>query len=227
MDWLTIVFALIFFVLPLIQQVLEAKNRTRAGEEEGHFPDLEGGSDRFPEPFSGDVEPVGGAGARRDSGWSFGWGEWPGAEADPEHAPAMVLEEEPPAIAEIPADSEPEFSTRFEPGWRREPRSHDDAPAVASPLPQPRRISTGEAGTEAPLIRSGGTDPERATPQMVAAATVFETDGPLEVVRLDRSTNGASASRYAALVRSGGGPDGLRQAIVLSEILGPPRSIRE
>ena len=100
MDWITIVFIIIFFVLPVIQQILEAKRGKGGGAAEPEEYEVDWETTVPDRPIgdgSGNQEPRKPARSDRDPTWSDGWGEWPepaevGAPA--ERAPVSIAAEE-------------------------------------------------------------------------------------------------------------------------------------
>jgi hypothetical protein len=94
MDWFTLLLIFIFFVLPLIQQIAEARKR-------GGQPPVDAPEEEWDwEAEQREAQRSGTAEAQREQvsgngGWSEGWGSWPG---DP--PPEPVAEERPVDRAE-------------------------------------------------------------------------------------------------------------------------------
>jgi len=122
MDWITLVLIFIFFVLPLIQQVLESRKRSSPPieTEEGHL-----GEEGYPADVAGShPEEVR---SRTGDDWSTGWGNWP---VEPETETATEA-----------GERRGEVSTWAGPAWddagpdvRRE-----QAPAYPTPAPAAER----------------------------------------------------------------------------------------
>jgi hypothetical protein len=186
MDWFTLLLIFIFFILPLIQQVLE---RSRKGgdlppiETEEAF-EMEEAKPRRRERAEAAAERAREEATEADVvDWSHGWGKWPGAE------------EESPVAAEEP---------------RRE------APVYTAPQPPP-------APTAPPARPFGG--PESPRKARRAAEPLPPARAPLQegVATLTRRHGKQQRAAVARLLDS---QADVRRAIVLSEVLGPPKSLR-
>ena len=100
MDWITIVFIVIFFVLPVIQQILEAKRGKGSGSAEPEEYELDRETTMPERPIgngSGNKEPHKPARPEQETTWSDGWGEWPEpieVRAPAERAPVAIPAEE-------------------------------------------------------------------------------------------------------------------------------------
>lgn len=102
MDWFTVLLVIVFFVFPLIQQLLEAKRRGAPIEDDNPEVD-EPVRIRVPQPSEA-PQPV--LTAERD-GWSSGWGSWPGeseksGKAADAPAPAHQPTASPTRVVSIP-----------------------------------------------------------------------------------------------------------------------------
>src|SRR5688500_15806233 len=92
MDWMTVVFIIIFFVFPIIKQVLEqaAKNRTGGqGERPTEFPTEESipvPRESVPVPRQSIPIPTatvpGKVTAEGSGKWSSDWGSWPSSDTE-------------------------------------------------------------------------------------------------------------------------------------------------
>jgi len=180
MDWFTILLFLIFFIFPLIQQVLEAKKgkapRIPSEDVEGLPPEWE------PEPIPRQAEkrPTDAPIVLEERDWSAGWAKWPQAES------AETLESE--------------------------ERASFDAP-VERPAP--------------PIFVSSAPPPRPAVPRVSTRVTAAERTRRaaerLEVVRLQPVS---ARTVHGRALRDTSGKAALRQAIILKEILDPPKSMR-
>ena len=118
MDWVSVLFLLLFFVLPLIQQVLEHARKGREVPPEWEYTEDDGSTS--PPPRRRVEEPA--TAPTSGGGWSEGWGQWPGS---------TDLEEE-----------DPEPLQRPEPEWARKSEVEAAEPIAAgphraSPVPAP------------------------------------------------------------------------------------------
>lgn len=212
MDWTSILLLILFFVLPLIQQVLEArKGKAPPGE------DVEGGVG-VEEAERPARTSRGGEGA---GGWSDEWAPWPSSETEdtaaeevegwreePVHEPRAWQVEPPRTVHVEPAEAPP----------AREPVPISREPAPYLPLPEPPTWSPQPTSVE-PLPGAGASShPSRfpITP-LAVGERVEALPELLPVVRAHRS-----AHEFPGLASTAQ----IRHAIVLSEILGPPISLR-
>ncbi len=207
MDWFTILMIIIFFVAPVIQQILEAKKKNEAGTVEP--PEIDGEGYRRVEVPA----PVGTAGDRprasdQRPAWSDGWSAWPTAE---------------------PAEG----GGRAEEGWR----GAVDRPAPARPRPPeapPREYVLRERPVETLESRAPRQVP---APPRVAVPIPAPTPAKVRAIAIapSRRTVVTPPSRphrapaqhpHLAILRSGH-PQDLRDMIVVSEILSPPKGLRD
>jgi hypothetical protein len=246
MDWFTLLLIFIFFVLPLIQQIAGARKRGQEPpemevEEETEWEIVDGElRRRSPRP---PVEPERGAvpapapvpaqrpgGARPSGGgggggatWSEGWTPWPGTEPGGAEGEAPQERRE-PVTMRAPQQEPPVRESRP----RRDPAR--EAPARSRPEP----------ATHAPPPRVEPVRAERVE-RVREERTVELRPVPVDVVDVDRRAEQrrlrertrvvatvirrgqGAAERLAVSVRN---PSELRRAILLSEVLGPPRSLR-
>jgi hypothetical protein len=205
MDWFTLLLIFFFFVLPLIQQIVQARKQAEnppglPGEEEvdleHEFPsELEGERRRPAATQSAEPE-------ERGDGWSAGWGAWPG-EAD-----ETEVEEQPFGV---PAERPLPEQVRV---------LRDSAPRPERSIPEIR------AERPIPELRSERTLPERPAP-LAPAYLEHRAEAP----RIQNRTRELSMPVLG--VRRGATGIGravhdrqeLRRAIILAEVLGPPRSL--
>lgn len=204
MDWFTLFLVFIFFVLPLIQQIAEARKRSQLPPP----PELEEGEEhpearleRAPPLKRAPTPPREGGGA-----WSEGWGEWPG----------MVIVPD----AEVEADEadEEEAVPEGRPGSHEESWTHR------------REVPAGVPAPRAEPVR--GERVERVLVQRPAPVEPVEIDRRAEhrrfherlrtVEEVRRPTNAAARRLVSALHDR----EELQRAILLAEVLGPPRSLR-
>jgi hypothetical protein len=208
MDWFTLLLIFIFFVLPLIQQIAEARKR-------GGQPPVDAPEEEWDwEAEQREAQRSGTAEAQREQvsgngGWSEGWGSWPG---DP--PPEPVAEERPVDRAErvtVP---------------RREPDTVSERPSGEHERALPEPTVPIRVERPVPEIRPERVLFERAVPVEPVHVERRETRRPRERRALSRPAEGAvrSVSAMAAVLHD---RNQLRRALVLSEILGPPRSLRE
>jgi hypothetical protein len=216
MDWFTLLLIFFFFVLPLIQQIVQSRKQAEnppglPGEEEV---DLE---HEFPmEPEAQRRRPAATQAAEpeeRGDGWSAGWGAWPGEadEAEPEE-PTFGVQAEPPLLEQSRVLREP--AARAE-------RSLPDVRSERS-LPEMR------VERSLPEIRA-----ERVTFERPAPAPPAYLQHRAEAPRIQNRTRELSmpvlgVRRGATDIgRTVHDPYELRRALILAEVLGPPRSLGE
>jgi len=217
MDWFTILLIFIFFILPLIQQVLEA-NRKRTPQIEA---EEETGDEEW--AIAEDVREdaparvAGGEKRTAPGGWSEGWGSWEDPEERKARTPAPLPVEQPQLPPRVERTERPPWQGRAERAPRPEhvERVERPQPIVLTPPPEstaprpvpdrmPRAVPAG-AG-----LQGRSFSPRRPPPPLQ----------PLAVVAIRR---GAPKVTVAGLRE----PGEIRKAIVLNEVLGPPRSLRE
>jgi hypothetical protein len=209
MDWFTLLLVFIFFVLPLIQQIAEARKRSR-GETGLPRDEVEIEED----PVAAEYEEMRRAQRSADqipseteTDWSTGWGSWPGE--------AQEQEAEPEVIESVSRPVPEPVTVRFE--------------------PQPR------AERPAPEQRGERVLYERKLPEQQGERVLVERPVPIEAVVVDhRSRSRQPVTRVRELsvpvfgARRGSTALGLavhnrselRRAILLSEVLGPPRALK-
>jgi hypothetical protein len=183
MDWFTIVLILIFFVFPIIQQILEAKKGNRPAGEDGPLETL-------PEDWRGSevTEPVRVSrplpqAPERTMEWSEGWGSWPGRSNERPEAPAENREGELRTAVEV-------FT------------------GLPSPVgPPPRALPVPRAGVEEPAV--------------VEIRSLHRAN------RVGRSRSGSEWHKHLALLRGARDPRELRGVIVLTEVLGKPKALKD
>jgi hypothetical protein len=212
-----ILFILFFILIPIFEGLRKSRQRQEAERDVEVAEEAETGSppDYHVPPAPGRPEPATGDASDMvpDDLWEILTGERrprsdPGAEPRPEwddqeaveveSAPRTWWEEDAEAEAPEP-DLEPVMEERFEPApWRIEP----------VPPPPPAEV-TVEAYS--PLIHREAT-PAPPRPRRLSLREL--SDEPPPTVR-----------EPSALVRALGSQEGLRQAILLREILGPPKGL--
>jgi hypothetical protein len=142
-----------------------------------------------------------------EGSWSEGWGSWPAEEE-------VAVEEPEPEPLPLPLPRRVEVPAPWEPVHREE-RPHDVA---ARPMPHP-----------APVPMS--VDPRaevRRVERTAPAAMALHVDRAAEHRRFHERTEVAAAPVRAgrsALLEALHGSD-LRKAVILAEVLGPPRSLQ-
>jgi hypothetical protein len=216
MDWFTLLLIFFFFVLPLIQQIVQSRKQAEnppglPGEEEvdleHEFP-VEAEAQRRRSAPSRPVEVE-----EQGDGWSAGWGAWPGEAVEVEaedHASGTPAE--PPLLEQARVLREPA------------PRAERSLPEV-----RPER--------SLPEMRA-----ERSLPEIRAERVTFERPAPAppaylqhraEAPRIQNRTRELSmpvlgVRRGATDIgRAVHDPYELRRALILAEVLGPPRSLGE
>jgi hypothetical protein len=205
-DWFTLLLLFIFFVLPMIQQVVAARRKTGESEqeqEEGELPMEVPESrprarprvERLPEPAP-EARRGTSAGTGRNAepartqkssdGWSDGWASWPSLPPTYDEEAARV-EAPPPAPVFAPPPPE---STR---GW--------GAPAPIAPVnvPGPSSVPVRLVQVRAPVRRE---ETRRIVPKVAPTRGTGVVVGTLT-------------------------QEELRRAIVINEILGRPMALRE
>lgn len=200
MDWFTVALLIIFFVLPLVQQMLNKGQQPpppEAEDLEERGVALEREPRRVKRPGQERESPEG--------GWAEGWAPWPDQEQEKARVPERV---EPEPISWSPP----------EPMRDEEPYRMPEMPPVRDeqqyrtpeiePLPELRPY---EDGLE--LTRLGSDDP---TPYVRPARPVKP-----------RSLPAAGPARSHSRIHLRGGTRELKRAIVLKEILGPPTALRD
>lgn len=150
MDWVSVVFILLFFVLPIVQQIIEhargQREQPAASEEE------EAGWTPRPGQRPSEVED----GPASDAGnWSQGWGTWP------DFTPAETAEKEEEYAIEATG---PEPTETSDVGYER-PRADAPLPPapVVAPVPSP-------PSSVAPATREHVTSPTRRASRRTADA---------------------------------------------------------
>jgi hypothetical protein len=192
MDWFTILLIFIFFILPLIQQVLEQTRKKGPPRPEDNtyddhpsYDEIELGTDTGDLWSTAEAE-VETNKARPESGsWSDSWGSWPG-QGKPDAAPADAK----------PAPPKPR-EKKPRPWIPPTPAPQQTLPAPYTPPPAPKvtgRVKLRPVSAPAPTPRNSP--------------------------RITRT--GAPLTRRMGL----GSVHGLRKAMVLIEVLGPPVSLR-
>jgi hypothetical protein len=217
MDWFTILLIFIFFILPLIQQVLEANKKRN--------PEIEMEEDTGVEEWEieGTVREdtparvAGGEKRTASGGWSEGWGSWDDPEKTQARSPASPpAEQQPQARPKVERTEQPAWGERPERAQRPAPvqREERPQPIVLTPLPEPTTARPvpdrmRRAAPAVPGPQGRNFSPRRPPPPIQPVAVVASRRGAPDVADRIRDR------------------DELRKAIVLNEILGPPRSLRE
>jgi hypothetical protein len=231
MDWFTILIVLLFVVFPLIQQMLEARNR---GNAPAPPEEMEGHSDGYPdgEVRSGD-EPMG-----LPEGWSWEW-EPDGTESreqrhevpQPERRPSAP---EPVVTPRLPERPRAPSHTRMP---EHAPRPHAEPSQARFPdhIPRPQP-GTGQAGRMPEHVPRPQPPARRsAEPERAPIAVSVESLRPVWEERRERRAPQVTAAkqRPAVAARQRAGlpqqlrdRNELRRAILLSEVLAEPRAIR-
>jgi hypothetical protein len=210
MDWLTILIIFLFFVLPMIQEVAKRRNAPP--------PEVEPHDYGEEEPWEEEVEE--GAVARRQEEEANAWeslglegiftGKTPSA---PVPAPPPRAERAPPEVRRTPAP-EPEPAPVYA---HREPEREDAGLERLRAYERKVRDATRRPVPEAPPPPGFTREPRTAREARTARGAV-EVSYLGEVERRES----ARAARLRTLI---GGRESVREAILLREALGPPRSL--
>ena len=209
MDLFELLFIALFIIFPILEGVLRQRKKGRGGEEiEDESADA-GWSEPGPEPRSAsDMVP--------DDLWEVMTGErrqrdTPDAATDTGSAgsaPWSVDPDEAPAAGDAVASEEPQTDLG---GWESEPWM-DDSSASREP------VSLEYEGPEAYTLETPAPKPiEREVPTSEARHRAFH--------RLIDKPKAKRKRRMSPLIRSLRSPDGLRQAVLLKEVLGPPKGL--
>lgn len=198
MDWFTLLLIFIFFVLPLIQQIAEARRKgqqppelpqreeSEEWEEWEAWEQVEAPTERRREVPSQPAERPTVEPRPQEGSWSSHWGEWP----------EQVVAREPKEEVQ-PLHVEPMRRSDAARPERAQPVIREERQLFEREVPKAARLS----------------DPRR----LHAALRVAEVGDGLTPGRRARSA-------FAGVL---GDPAGLRRAIVLAEVLGAPRALRE
>lgn len=200
-DWLTILLAFVFFVLPLLEGIFKKSKQNRTpgtppDYESADFEDGQAGQDYFPADV--DAPPSGEA-------WSEGWGSWPGEDA-PAKQDETVRVWKAERISQ-PAEGEPHPRSTVTPG-REVPRP------IGEPMPSITR-STEDQRLQELADRLNRIAVVESSPAALRVA-------PPLAAKVTRQP--AKSGRVARLLHD---PRHVRDAIILSEVLGPPVSSRQ
>ena len=213
MDWFSIALLILFFVLPIIQQVLEQARRNQAPPPE--WEDLDGGVGRtgtaeLPTPRRTPTAER----SSGDSGWSEGWTPWP-TEETPEPEPRTG-----PKSGQSTGTSG--WSDDWSP-WPTEKVSTEPEPWTA-PKPSQRTPPTPPVEERRPVLAELPRAEPRSLPAAIERSTIPRTRPPVAPrnveIRVARPTPAAPAERLFA------SPEDVRRAVILSEVLGPPLALR-
>lgn len=211
MDWFTILMIIIFFVAPVIQQILEAKKKSGAGTGEP-LEDHEEAYRRIELPVPADSEGDRQRPSTEAQSWSDGWSAWPGTERsegeDRAREETRVVVQRPasprPPAQEVPGREVREYVLRE--------RSLETLERRPLPAPAPQRVSI-------PIPVPAPT-PAKVRALAIASAPRATLASP------PRTHRPSSRHPQLAVLRSGH-PQDLRDAIIVSEILSPPKGLRE
>ncbi|HUE96906.1 MAG TPA: hypothetical protein VMN39_09610 [Longimicrobiaceae bacterium] len=219
MDWFTILLIFVFFVLPLLQKVVERSKKADAerADESLEEAELEGLELQHEAPRSRPRPEVERPRPRPEveRGWSEGWASWPGLETEPEEAAEEAIG---PAAADRPRD-EPRVIS-YEPV--RLPEARRESPGA--PVESPTRYRPVRA-TPLPTPVARSAPIERQT-RAIRVPSPARLPGPVRLARSageTRSTQPTAAARRLGLSSSAE----LRRAIVVCEVLGPPVALRQ
>lgn len=207
-DWLKIILFLIFFVLPLFEK---AKKSRKGGARGGQTlpPDYDESSP-LPDQTPGLPGP-GSAGPTGDSSWSNGWGSWPDEELSDE-----VTSQEP-----ISARAEPE-----NPDWSRSGYSAPQLPPVptetAGRSPVPVTVPAPAQSVELQRLQELAARLERVA-LTEGTPTASRQPSPVAGPRV-KAAPSATRRRSRITLNDRGT---VRNALIVSEILGPPLSMRD
>lgn len=197
MDWLTILLAFIFFVLPVLQQVIEGAKRSRTGDAgEADSPEVDESELEVREPVRrAEMTPASSrvGTAERDS-WSQGWTPWPSPSAEPERVEVATR----PRREEVAPWTSPPLPVE-KVGYK--------PPVVAPTVPRPVAPITVEAPRRIPVPGALVARPRAGGVAAVPLTRRVRHSGPSVAQQIGRGVD-------------------LRRAIILNEVLGPPVSLR-
>ncbi len=211
MDLFELLFIALFIIFPIMEGVLRKRKKGQEGQQGPPIEDQEAGTAdtgrESREPAS-EMLP--------DDLWELMTGErrTPRSEesagregaAEPEEAPWSVDPESSPTVTEAEIETETE-------DWRSEPWVVDEEANAREPA------SLEYEGPEAYSLETPAPEPiERKVPTAAARHRAFH-----ELV--DRPKR-RPARKLSPLMRALRSPDGLRQAVLLKEILGPPKGLQ-
>lgn len=200
-NWLTILLAFVFFVLPLLEGILK-KKKSPPGPPPGQEP-FDPNAEGY---FEGEHLPPQGADIAPEESWSDGWGSWPGDDAE---------------------------ERKEDPGrtWRADrpdPVAGGGFHQPSPPAPVPEKVVTRSAEKPRPEV---GSVPENQRLQELAdhlnriavedispAASRVATPLPTRKPRRNPARD-----RVTPMLRDNAS---LRNAVILTEVLGPPLASR-
>lgn len=206
MDWFSLLLLVVFFIVPLIQQIAEAR-------KQGDQPSLPPDEGEIDEAY---LEAEEAALRRRKQGspasdvdaggWSADWGGWPGETPEPSD-PVRAEPANPEPISQKPSTTLADIT--YQPPRPRDPRDV---------LQRPERVVVDRLG--------------RAIKERSVAVEITEIDRVAEHNRFHARIQQAAVerprtrSRSDSLGRALRDRGELRRAVLLTEVLGPPRALR-
>ncbi len=203
MDWFTVLLIFIFFVLPLLQELMR-----RRGPPPPELPPEE---DEWEWELPQERQREGSGRRPTTEEWSEEWEEWPGEVRETAEERREVSAWEELGLEDIfgrPAEAPPE------------------PPREAAPPPPPPTARVPE-----PVMAPQAPPSPPPSPPQVVSLEALEVDRTAEharfheryVVRPVPNVRHQQQAPLAALMQDG---SELRRAIILSEVLGPPRALR-
>lgn len=209
-DWFTIVLALIFFGLPFLEGVLKKSKRRQQGQ--GGLPDT-AHPELPPRDQVGSALPSGASDSFDDSSWSDGWGTWPGEgleeELESERVPSSWSTTEAPDRTGVEARKPEVIRVPVE----AEARIPD---LVTLPEIGQTRVPQRIQGLAERLDKVAQAD---TSPRPAPSPTVSP-----KPIRVQAAVSKRRLGKAAALLDNRAG---VRRAIIVSELLGPPVSLRD
>lgn len=150
MDWVTVLFIIFFFVLPVIQQLLEHARKgrqvppewERMEDDESALPTGWRRVEQAPAPST-------------DGGWSEGWGQWPESTDDRVDVEPETLERLEPEWVKSYEEVDAEEPGRLEVEWARPLPELPEIPVAAAPVRKtsPRKTLAIAAPMEVAVAR--------------------------------------------------------------------------
>ena len=206
MDLFELLFIALFIIFPIMEGILKQRRKGQGPSPAEDEPEAE---------WSGDEEPRSAADMVPDDLWEVMTGEKrPSPEGGAGDSGDEPWSSEPGgARTYTPApEPEPEVAEPVSEDWRSEPWVMDDEAEVPEP------VSLEYEGPEAYSLETPAPEPiERRAPSAEARHRAFHA-------LIDRPRP-KKKRRLSPLMKALKSPDGLRQAVLLKEVLGPPKGL--
>lgn len=208
MDLFELLFIALFIIFPILEGVLRQRKKGKSGGPEEGEVDTE-----WPEPAEAGEDRAA-AEMLPDDLWELMTGEQrTGPEAAGEPDEAWESEEAPWSVDPESSPARAEADPEDEEDWRSEPWVVDDEATAPEP------VSLEYEGPEAYSLETPAPEPvERRVPTAEARHRAFHQ-------LVDRPKRGRRR-RLSPLMKALRSPDGLRQAVLFKEILGPPKGLQ-